>query len=128
MYYLYTSCMLAFWNVQREDDIPVSSSRCTHQSVSAFIVRSNATFVTLHIQLSSTICFGRFGHHQVDCKTYMEKNTKMDPPPTPFTIFQCINCKGGGVHLGILFYVCRHVCKVKTGQNMQQMTLESVVL
>ena len=72
--------------------ISVSSSRCIHQSVPALIFRSNTTFRTLHIQLPSTICFG---HHQVDFKTHMEKNTTMDPPPHPPQYFNVLTVKGG---------------------------------
>jgi hypothetical protein len=39
-----------------------------------FTVRSNTTCRTLHIQLSSAVCFDHFAHHQVDfTTTYIEK-------------------------------------------------------
>jgi len=39
-------------------------------------VRANTTLSKLYIHLSSTTCFGCFGHHWIDFTTYMEKNTE----------------------------------------------------
>jgi hypothetical protein len=62
-------------------DLLVSSSRCVFFLMFVFIVRVNTTFGMLCIQLSSTTCFGHFGH-QVDFQTFMNKNAEVGASPS----------------------------------------------